>query len=360
MHDRLKYNNFDLLRFLFASTVMLVHAYVLSRQPQLAFLDQWLSSEVAIRGFFVISGLLVFMSYDKTRDLVRYAEKRLRRIYPAYFVVVVGCAALLFAVSRVGAGEYFGVDAAKYLAANLAFLNFLWPTLPGVFEGNSLREVNGALWTLKIEVMFYVAVPVIAWMFGRLGRLRVIIGFYLLSVLYAWLFQRLTESTNSNMYVMLGRQLPGQLSYFMVGALWYYYYGFLERHAVRIGAVALALMLLHHFFAMPWLEPLWLGTLVVLAGFYFYAGNFGRFGDFSYGIYILHFPVLQVMIQTGLFAWSPYGALAIACTMVIGLAALLWHLVERPFLSRASHYVAAASKAAAEAPLGAVSRSTET
>lgn len=349
MRDRFKHNNFDLLRFLFASTVMLVHAHVLSRQPELAFLSRWLSSEVAVRAFFVVSGLLVFMSYDKTRNLARYAEKRLRRIYPAYFTVVAGCAVLLFFASRAGLGEYFGPGVAKYLAANLAFLNFLWPSLPGVFEGNGLSEVNGALWTLKIEVMFYVAVPVVAWMFGRLGRLRVIVGIYVLSVLYVWVFERLAVESGSEIYLVIGRQLPGQLSYFMVGALWYYYYGFLERHAAGIAVAALALMLLHRFLPMPWLEPLWLGTLVVLAGFYLYAGNFGRFGDFSYGIYILHFPILQLMTQAGLFAWSPFGALALACATVVGAAVLLWHLVERPFLNRASHYVAAAAKPAGEA-----------
>ena len=350
MRDRFKHNNFDLLRFLFASTVMLVHMHVLSRQPELAFLSEWLSSEVAVRAFFVVSGLLVFMSYDKTRNLARYAEKRARRIYPAYFTVVAGCAMLLFLASRAGIGEYFGADTAKYLVANLAFLNFLWPTLPGVFEGNPQPEVNGALWTLKIEVMFYVAVPVFAWMFERLGRLRVIVGIYLLSVLYAWIFQRLAESSGSNMHIVLGRQLPGQLSYFMVGALWYYYYGFLERHASRIAVAALALMLLHRFILpLPPLEPLWLGTLVVLAGFYLYAGNFGRFGDFSYGIYILHFPILQVMIQSGLFAWSPFGALTIGCATIVGAAVLLWHLVEQPFLNRGSHYVAAAAKPDAQA-----------
>ena len=313
------------------------------------FLTDWLSSEVAVRAFFVVSGLLVFLSYDKTRNLARYAEKRARRIYPAYFTVVAACTVLLFFASRSGIGEYVGADSMKYLAANLAFLNFLWPTLPGVFEGNAHPEVNGALWTLKIEVMFYIAVPVFAWMFGRLGRLRVIVGVYLLSVLYAWTFQRLAEDGGSHMHVVLGRQLPGQLSYFMVGALWYYYYGFLERHAARIAVAALALMLLHRFL-MPVavLEPLWLGTLVVLAGFYLHAGNFGRFGDFSYGIYILHFPVLQVMIQAGLFAWSPFGALAIACATVVTAAVLLWHLVEQPFLNRGSHYVAAAARPQAQ------------
>jgi len=346
LRDPFKHNNFDLLRFLFASTVMLVHAHVLSRQPQLAFLSEWLSSEVAVRAFFVVSGLLVFMSYDKTRNVALYAEKRLRRIYPAYFTVVAGCALLLFLVSTSGAGDYFGGGFVQYLAANFVFLNFVHPGLPGVFGGNALSEVNGALWTLKIEVMFYLAVPIFAWLFGRLGRLRVMVAIYALSVLYAWIFDWLARKTGSNMYVVLGRQLPGQLSYFMVGAFFYYYFEFFRRHARWFAAAALALALLHRFLPTGPLEPLWLGTLVAVFGFFLHAGNFGRYGDFSYGIYILHFPILQTMVQSGLFAWSPFGGLALACAAVPAAAALLWHLVERPFLARGSHYVAAVGKLA--------------
>src|SRR5260221_6605636 len=106
-------------------------------------------------------------------------------------------------------------------------------------------------------------------------------------------------------------------------------------------------MLLHRFLPMPLFEPPWLGTLVVLAGFYLYAGNFGRFGDFSYGIYILHFPILQVMVQAGLFAWSPPGALAIACATVIGAAVPLRHLIQQPILHRRSHFASASVKTAA-------------
>jgi peptidoglycan/LPS O-acetylase OafA/YrhL len=340
MTDRFRHNNFDLLRFLFAGTVMLVHAHVLTGRQELAFLSGWLSSEIAVRAFFVVSGLLVFMSWDRTRNLARYAEKRLRRIYPAYFTVVAGCALLLVLVSAVPAAAYFGADWAKYLAANLAFLNFIWPTLPGVFEGNVYREVNGALWTLKIEVMFYVAVPLFAWLFERIGRLRTIIALYVLSVAYAWACAHLA-STGSPLWAALGRQLPGQLCYFMVGALWYYYFGFFVRHAWKLAAAAALMAVLHRFMPFGPLEPLWLGTLVVFFGFFLYAGNFGRYGDFSYGIYILHFPVIQAMAAFGLFAWSPFGALAIACAAVLVAAILLWHLVEQPFLARSSHYVEA-------------------
>lgn len=73
----------------------------------------------------------------------------------------------------------------KYVVANLAFLNFVHPTLPGVFEGNKIHEVDGALWTLKIEVMFYATVPIIAYLFRRFGRFSVLVTLYFVSAAYA-------------------------------------------------------------------------------------------------------------------------------------------------------------------------------
>jgi peptidoglycan/LPS O-acetylase OafA/YrhL len=338
--DRFAVNNFDLLRFTFASIVMLVHAHVLSERPELAGLSAWLSSDVAVKAFFVVSGLLVVMSYERSRTVASYAEKRVRRIYPAYFFVVVAAALGLFAVSTLPASGYFGAGFFRYLAANLLFLNFVHPTLPGVFAGNALQEVNGALWTLKIEVMFYVSVPVIAWLCRRLGRFAVLVTLYVLSVTYVLVLNRLAVETGSPLYILLARQLPGQLSYFMVGAFFYYYFDVFEKRAGSFLAVAVALFLLDRVYPIPALEALWLGTLVVYFGFFLYVGNFGRYGDFSYGIYILHFPIIQLLVQAGLFAASPYLAVAVACATVIGAAVLLWHFVEKPFLKRGSHYVA--------------------
>jgi peptidoglycan/LPS O-acetylase OafA/YrhL len=339
--DRLARNNFDLLRLVFAGTVCLVHAWQLSGFAPLQRAFGWLSSEVAVQAFFVVSGFLIFMSCERSSSLASYAEKRVRRIYPAYATVVLLCAVGLVFVSTLPAAGYFTSGAWwRYLLANLAFLNFLQPALPGVFEGNpAMPAVNGALWTLKIEVMFYATVPVFAWLFRRFGTLSMLALGYALSVAYMLVLGSLAQRTGSPLYAELARQLPGQLSYFLAGAFFYYHLPLFERRVRWFVAAAVATLAVHAFFPLPLLQPFALATLVVAAGLFCHAGNFGRHGDFSYGVYILHFPVIQLLLHSGWFRHDPWLFLVTTLVLVGAGAVALWHLVERRFLLRSSHYV---------------------
>jgi peptidoglycan/LPS O-acetylase OafA/YrhL len=74
-------------------------------------------------------------------------------------------------------------------------------------------------------------------------------------------------------------------------------------------------------------------------------GNFARYGDLSYGIYIFHVPVLQTLVALGIFERNAFGALALAIVIILALAFASWHLVEKPFLKRGSHYVVASRSA---------------
>lgn len=333
-------NNFDLLRLMFASMVCLVHTQALSGYRELEWIPQLLSSALAVKAFFVVSGFLIFMSYERSSSLRSYVVKRVRRIYPAYFIVVMLSACLLWLVSDLSIDSYFSVEWMKYVAVNLVFLNFLHPGLPGVFEGLALPVVNGALWTLKIEVMFYASVPILVWLCCRFGRLRVLVLCYLGSVLYAWLLNDLADAHNSALFRELARQLPGQLSYFVAGAFFYYFLPWFERHVIYFMWVAVPVLLLGRDYPMPVLEPFALATVVAFFGLFFYVGNVGKYGDFSYGIYILHFPIIQVLLHGGWFNGNPYSLLGATIVLPLLAGIAMWHLVEKRFLFRNSHYVA--------------------
>jgi peptidoglycan/LPS O-acetylase OafA/YrhL len=339
MNKRLSNNNFDLLRLILAAIVCLVHSAELSGFPELGLIPRFISSGLAVQGFFVVSGFLIFMSFERSTSVRSYFQKRLRRIYPAYFVVVVLCATLLVLVSDRAMADYFSVEWVKYLAANLSFMNFLHPTLPGVFEQNKVTAVNGALWTLKIEMMFYFCVPLIVMLCRKISYLPVLAVLYLLSMFYGFAISPYNAE--------LGRQLPGQLAYFMAGAFFYYFLPFFERHLTKfLLAAVLALV-----FKFTLLQPLAIATTVIFAALYFSCGNFGKYGDFSYGFYILHFPVIQVFLWTHWFDGHPWAFL-LSVVAVTGMGAIaMWHFVEKRFLSKSSHYIGvlqAADKPAAE------------
>lgn len=62
------------------------------------------------------------------------------------------------------------------------------------------------------------------------------------------------------------------------------------------------------------------------------------FGDLSYGLYLLHFPIIQTVVMLGVFAVSPWRGMAIALAATTGSALAMWWVVERPALRRDSAY----------------------
>ena len=344
-HDspRLRANNFDLLRLLFAGTVCLVHVHALSGFSELEPITRMLSAGVAVKAFFVVSGFLIFMSLERSSSHRAYAVKRIRRIYPAYFTVVMLCAIGLVTVSSVNVGDYFSSAWIRYVVSNLLFLNFLHPTLPGVFEGNRIPEVNGALWTLKIEVLFYLSVPLFVVLFRRFSHLSVILVTYCASAAYLTFMTSIAANTGLELYVRLGRQLPGQLSYFMAGAFFYYFLPLFERRYIHFLLAAAIALAIDSRYPLPFFEPFALATLVAFFGLFLHVGNFGKYGDFSYGVYILHVPIIQLLLVSGRFGDSPWALLGTAVLLTGICAVAMWHLVEKRFLFRSSHYLVAVS-----------------
>jgi len=182
-------NNFDFLRLLFSVTVAIVHTKNLSGVETIPNISQYLSSEIAVDSFFVISGFLIFMSYESSQSIKSYLNKRIRRIFPGYISVIFLCSIFLYSISSKTFLEYFNVDFLEYVLFNSLTLNFLHPSLPGVFDNNSSHAVNGALWTIKVEIMFYIAVPFIAIFISKLKSYKLVVlsGIYILSIIYSFL-----------------------------------------------------------------------------------------------------------------------------------------------------------------------------
>jgi len=350
-------NNLDCLRLILASIVVLFHVHALTNLSAFAFLGRYCSPHFAVRAFFVISGFLIYRSYVRSSSIGSYFEKRVRRIYPAYVAVIIFAALALCPMSTQPPIQYFGFGFWKYLGANLLFLNFLAPSLPGVFTSNGISAVNGALWTLKIEVVFYLFVPVLHSLCNRFGTKKVIGAMFCLSCLwkygFAWLASTHSEhfgastGASRSIYEQLGVQFPAQFMYFSAGVLLLLYFDRLKLHFRAISCITAVLFMLDHWFTGDVLDVFWISGLVFVFGFWYYLGNFSKYGDFSYGVYIVHWPILQILIALGLAKVNPVIFLLASLSLIGLVAFLMWHLVESRFLANSSHYREATLKTTA-------------
>jgi peptidoglycan/LPS O-acetylase OafA/YrhL len=341
-------NNLDCLRLALSCIVVLFHIYALTSIRCFIVFDKYLSAEFAVKAFFVISGLLIYRSYSKSSSLASYFEKRVRRIYPAYFTVVAFAAIALCPLSTLPVLQYFGAGFWKYVGANLLFLNFLAPSLPGVFTTNSTPAVNGALWTLKIEVAFYLFVPLIHYLCGRFGAKKIIGLIFFLSCIwkYGFTFLASIDSARSvysidssrSIYYKLEVQFPAQLVYFSAGILLLLYFDTLKIHFQSVSCIAACAFLLDHFLTRGILDVFWISGAVFVFGFWRYLGNFSRYGDFSYGVYIVHFPILQTLIAFGIARQRPSVFLTLSLSLIGLTSVLMWNMVEKRFLASSSHY----------------------
>jgi peptidoglycan/LPS O-acetylase OafA/YrhL len=334
-------NNFDALRLVFATMVVVYHLALLPGLPAWRPVADLLAhaAGIGVQGFFVLSGYLVFGSLRRSASPWVYAEKRVRRLYPAYAVVVLACAVAALATSPAARADLAGV--ASYLGWNLVFLNFMAPDLPGVFADNPVTAVNGALWTIKIEVMFYIILPAIAFLLTRGPRTRwlVIAGLYVLAEAWRLGFGAAVGQGGDPVLASIAMQLPGQLSFFMAGVAAHFLpkAGFQNPLVFLLAATALAAS-----FLTPWLEPLraaslaWVSLAVALG--LRRVVDAARFGDLSYGVYITHFPLIQGLVAAGMFASAPLTWAGLALGLVIAASLVLWWTVERPALRSDSAY----------------------
>lgn len=322
-------NNLDFLRFAAASGVILSHAFPLGEGTGAAEpLDvltrgQLTLGRLCVAVFLVISGVLITRSWERTPDLARFTWARALRIFPGLFVVLALSALVLGPVfTALPLREYLASpDTYLYLLRNFTLYDPQWE-LPGVFEANAYpRAVNGSLWTLKYEVGFYLLTLGL----GLVGLLRK--GM----VAFGWVGAAVASYVTGRLGFW-----PELYLYFGGGVALY-----LWRDKVRmspwlaLASVAAWLVTARLGYGCRIATGLF-GAYAVLYLAFVPAGalaRFGRWGDFSYGVYVYAFPVQQAVtaLLGGHAAW--WVNAAVSFPVVVLLAALSWHLVEKPALS---------------------------
>jgi peptidoglycan/LPS O-acetylase OafA/YrhL len=334
MSKQINYNCFDFLRFFFAFNILLAHLWELSQSKELFFLSNFSNSAIAVKGFFVISGFLVAKSYTNTQSLKKYFIKRAKRILPAYVFVILFITLFLSFFSTHSLLEYFiDRNIYQYFSWNIIFLNFLCPCLPGLFENNLLCAVNGALWTLKIEEGFYIILPIVFYLIFKTKKpFIVLITIYLLSLIYWFVMDFYFNSP------LFAKQLPGYLAYFAVGIFLFLNFQYLMKNKINILTIAILTLVILSFLDLQIniFYPAVFGIIVIIVAYSLpFLNNFGKNGDFTYGIYIYHFPIIQLFRQYNLFEkFNPILMAILLIFITFLFAAFSWFFIEKRFLDR--------------------------
>jgi peptidoglycan/LPS O-acetylase OafA/YrhL len=150
----------------------------------------------------------------------------------------------------------------------------------------------------------------------------------------------LNTNTGAEIFLKLERQLPGQLAFFISGAAIYYYYDYFYSNKRKLLALSLLTLFIDKYIVELYLfYPAALAIIVLyFATLIKYLGNFGKYGDLSFGVYIWHFPILQLFLAYNLFSNQIAGVIMfILCTLLASY--LSWHLIEKRFLYKSSHYI---------------------
>ena len=334
-------NNFDGVRIGLALIVVFQHLAILTGVREFDFFRTYFNPDFAVKGFFAISGFLVTKSYLSSASMVEYLEKRIRRIYPAYLASICLCVLIGMAVSSLQLKDFVTSFATwKYFLANAVFLNFIQQDLPGVFTGHVMQAMNGSLWTIKIELMLYFCIPPAIYLFKKYGAAKMAIGMMIFSMLWVNYFEYVFPG---NMGPEIGRQFPGQLSYFIFGALLSVHESVLK----KVGWIALFSVPFIFIVENPqlriFIDPIAYSSVVIfLATAAMRSLNIGKYGDISYGIYLYHFPIVQLLIELGLFKNNIWFGFVSTFVCTIAIALLSWHLIEKKILKRNSHYLSGA------------------
>lgn len=332
-------NNMAFVRYVLSFCVLISHTATLSSVD----LPLKSYSFVAVGGFFALSGFLLFGSFQRRPSIKHYFNKRARRILPPYYLVVIVCALVLVTVSSLSFKDYYSSTGFwEYLGANLSFLNFLQPSLPGVFEGSEFYEpaVNGSLWTMKGEWVCYISVPVIYYFISKNRRPKTIISTIILICLVLRLaFMLVGDFTGRHVFYIIEKQFSTIFVFFFAGAFINLVYDKFLKYKWYVLLVDIVIIVFSGYYEELYylfFRPLVIASLVI---WFSQVGKWGYFmrnhEDLSYDIYLFHYPVIQLAVLWGLpERMSPYLLLLIIASVTALLAYISWNLVGRRFMLR--------------------------
>ncbi len=321
-------NNLHFIRFIAAIGVVLSHAFALGEGTEI---NEWAAvitdnsftmGGISVTVFFLFAGYLIAKSTERVKKGVPYFKQRLIRILPPLIFVTLCVMILGVFFTSLSAAEYFASgNTYKYLL-NGVFV--LVHELPGVFSQNVYNAtVNGALWTLPVEMLCYVACFIVykITLFNK-KRFGILLPIALLGFIGAWFAGEMFFAPLSAMVRPCAMFLLGM-------AFWVYRDNIVLDG--KIALIALAGLILSIVFKVSNI-----GLCVFFPYIVFYlsfckkqCNDFlGNLGCYAYGIYLWGFPIQQAVVQLFGGQMNPYLNFAISAPISILLGILTYFVAE--------------------------------
>lgn len=330
-------NNFDLIRVFAATQVAVLHA-----AENLDYQNWWLSWLGLFPGvpiFFFVSGFLIYGSFESSlkgdKPLYNFYVKRFLRLYPALWLCILFSGALIWFSGYLATTDYEAYEVGVWVFTSSTFFQFYNPDF---LRGFGVGAINGSLWTIAVELQFYLLTPLVYFVLKKAKFIIIItlILFCIINTLHVQYNQQ--ETIIEKLFAV---SFAPWFYMFMLGAIAYKQKHYL--HLIQKTPLTVIFLL----FLVAWqlsssLGLNW-GNSINVVGFLILiiltlkfaitkphiSDNLLQRNDISYGIYIFHMPIVNLLIFTnitGLKGWL----ISLAATFAIALFS--WFLVEKPLL----------------------------
>lgn len=348
-------NNLQLLRMLAATGVLVSHAPLIAQGRDAVPWAMWTLGYVCVGAFFAISGFLVSASFERSRSSLDFLAARLLRILPGLLACVLLSALVMGPmVTSLPVGRYLMDPGTLAFVAGNAMVFWDVEELPGVFAAHPNTHAQITLWTLKHEVVAYLAVLVLG-LLGVLRRRLLATALLCVYVLFSAALLRIEIADAEALPEWLS-QLRRVSSYFVAGMVVYGLRRQVRPSALLCAALLVLLLLAWAPIVLGGRSEVWrimsvqvllpittvqcvLWLALVPAG---PIRAYNRVGDYSYGVYVFGVPVQQLAV-VALGSHGPATNLGFAALPTLCLAVVSWHLLEKPCLGLRHRLVPGAS-----------------